>query len=69
MVDESLSFLSEAIHRVHVTEGFSEVLNEKQLDDVYCAALNLSTAVTEYLILAIQYFTDNSPCEPSESSD
>ena len=67
MVDESLSFLSEAIHRVHVTEGFSEVLNEKQLDDVYCAALNLSAAVTEYLTLAIQYFTDKNPCKSSSS--
>jgi hypothetical protein len=38
-----------------VTEGFSAVLDDKQLDHVYCAALRLSTAVTEYLTKAILY--------------
>jgi hypothetical protein len=41
-----------------VTEGFSDVLSEKQLDDVYCAALNLSGAVAVYLTMAIKYWTD-----------
>jgi hypothetical protein len=49
-----------AIHRIHVTERFSEILSDAQLDDVHCAALNLSTAVTEYLVMVIQYLTDKS---------
>jgi hypothetical protein len=40
---------------VEVTEGFSEVLDEAQLDEVYCAALLLSASVTEYLVKAIVY--------------
>lgn len=53
-------FLSDAIHRVQVTKGFSDILNEGQLDDVNCAALNLSAVVTEYLTMAIEYFMENS---------
>jgi hypothetical protein len=53
-------FLYDAIHRVQVTRGFSDILNEAQLDDVNCAALNLSAVVTEYLTMAIEYFMENS---------
>ena len=55
-VENVVSTLSATIHRVQVTEGFSDVLDYKQLDDVYCAAIKLSTAVTEYLGMAIVYF-------------
>ena len=52
--------LSAAIHKVQVTAGFSDVLTPKQLDDVDCAALNLSASVTEYLAMAIKYFVNKS---------
>lgn len=55
-----MAFLSDAIRPISVTEGFRNVLSPKQLDNVDCAALELSAAVTEYLALAIQYFTDKS---------
>jgi len=51
-------FLLEAIRPIRVTEGFRDVLSPKQLDEVDCAAIALSAAVTDYLALAIQYFTD-----------
>jgi hypothetical protein len=35
-----------------------DVVSKAKLDDVYCAALDLSTAVTEFFILAIKYFTN-----------
>ena len=59
-INGTLLFLSDAIHRVQVTKGFSDVLNDKQLDDVNCAALNLSAVVTEYLTMATEYFMENS---------
>ena len=40
---------------MEVTEGFSEVLDDAQLDEVYCSALFLSASVTEYLAKAIAY--------------
>ena len=43
------------LHRIQVTEGFSDVLDVVRLDDVYCAALRLSAAVTIYLATAINY--------------
>jgi hypothetical protein len=59
-VEEALTSLSSAISRIKVTEGFRDVLQQHQLDEVDCAAINLSAAVTEYLAIAIQYFADNS---------
>jgi hypothetical protein len=59
-VEGALVVLSAAIHKVQVTEGFRDVLTPKQLDDVDCAALNLSASVTEYLAMAIKYFLDKS---------
>lgn len=44
---------------VRVTEGFSEVFDEEQLENVYCHALYVSTAVVEYLEKVIVYLTDN----------
>jgi hypothetical protein len=58
-VEDAVKTLSDIIRDVQVTEGFAEVLDEKQLDDVYCAALGLSTAVVEYLAKAIDYFKRN----------
>ena len=54
-VEDAIKTLSDIIKRAQVTEGFSEGLDDKQLDEVYCAALRLSTAVTEYLTKAIIY--------------
>jgi hypothetical protein len=68
-VDSALEFLADAIHSIHVTEGFSEVLNEEQLDGVDCAALQLSAAVTEYLAMAIVYYTDKSIGRNRDVSD
>jgi hypothetical protein len=56
-VDETISFLSEAIHHIQVTDSFADVLDENQLEEVYCRALNLSAAVTEYIVIAIIFFT------------
>lgn len=50
-----MSELCEAIECVQMTEGFSDVLTDEQLDDVYCAALKLSAAVTEYMANSIEY--------------
>jgi tripartite-type tricarboxylate transporter receptor subunit TctC len=58
--DNSIAFLSEAIRRVQVTDGFSNILSERQLNGVYIAALDLSAAVAEYLAMVITYFTDKS---------
>ena len=58
-IEDAIKTLSDIIRDAQVTEGFSEVLDEKQLDDVYCAALGLSIAVVEYLAKAIYYFESN----------
>jgi hypothetical protein len=57
-VDAAFSFLSEAMSCIHVTEGFSEILDQEQLENVYCRGLHVSAAVTEYLEKAIIYLTD-----------
>jgi hypothetical protein len=57
-VEDALVFLSDAISHIKVTEGFRNVLEDRQLDEVDCAAINLSATVTEYLAMAIEYFTD-----------
>jgi hypothetical protein len=54
-----ISKLSETLRPAQVTKGFSEVLDKSQLDAIECAALSLSTAVTEYLAKAIKYFKKN----------
>lgn len=43
------------MRRVEVTEGFKDILDEAQLDEVYCDALALSACVTEYLTMSIMY--------------
>lgn len=58
-VEDAIKMLSDTIQSIQVTEGFSEVLDDKQLDEVYCAAMRLSTAVTEYLTKAILYLESN----------
>jgi hypothetical protein len=57
-------FLSIAIGRIQVTERFSDVLSTNQLEDLYCAALNLSTAVCECLLLLIMSLTEGGIGEP-----
>jgi hypothetical protein len=57
-IEKVISTLSETIQHAQITEGFSDVLDSEQLDVVYCAAIRLSTAVTEYLAKAIVYFED-----------
>jgi hypothetical protein len=64
-----LVFLADTIHSIHVTEGFSKVLNEEQLDSVDCAALHLSATVTEYLAMTIVYYTDKSIGHDHDVSD
>lgn len=59
MVEEILSFLSIAVDRIHVTEGFSDVLNQTHLEVVYCSALNLLAAVVECLAIIITYLTSS----------
>ena len=58
-VEVAMKTLSDTLRDAQVTDGFSEVLDEKQLDEVHCAALRLSTAVTEYLAKAILYLESN----------
>jgi hypothetical protein len=55
-VEDAVKTLSDIIRDVQVTDGFREVLNEEQLDDVYCAALKLSIAVVKYFAKVIDYF-------------
>ena len=54
-IEEAVTHLSSAIRRVEVTDGFREVLDNAQLDEVECAAAVLSTAVTDYLTRAISF--------------
>ena len=58
-LENTIASLSEVIQRVEVTEGFNEVLTESQLDGVYCSALVLSAAITEYLTKTIGYLEKN----------
>ena len=54
-IEEAISNLGLTIGRIQVTEGFLEVLDAAQLNEVDCAALRLSLAVTKYLTKAIIY--------------
>ena len=38
-----------------ITEGFRDVLDDEQLENVDCAALKLSAAVTDYLAGGIEF--------------
>jgi hypothetical protein len=58
-VEDAMKALSDTIRDAQVTDGFSEVLDEKQLDEVHCAALRLSAAITEYLAKAILFLESN----------
>lgn len=58
-LERAIANLSSTVRQIEVTQGFQEVLNIAQLDEVYCAALQLSSCVTEYLAKIIQYFHDN----------
>ena len=66
-MEGALEFLSDSISRIKVTEGFRDVLLPEQLDEVDSAAINLSSTVTLYLAMAIQYFTDDSISMHSQS--
>jgi len=68
-IKSTLSFLLDSLQRIRVTEGFSEVLKEKELEDIYCAALNLSAAVSDYLALAMKYLIDANFGNPSICCD
>jgi hypothetical protein len=59
-VENAIVELSDAIHHISVTDGFRDVLTLDMLDNVDCAAIHLSAAVTEYLAMAIKYFRDKS---------
>jgi len=59
-VEATISFLSESLNDVQVTEGFSDVLTDDKMEDVYCAALEVATTSTKYLSLAITFFKDKS---------
>lgn len=58
-IEEAVANLSSVIRRVEVTEGFREVLDNSQLDEVEYAAIILSIAVTEYLVKAILFLEGN----------
>jgi len=54
-VEKAISDLSAIMQRVEVTEGFKDILDESQLDEVYSDAVSLSACVTEYLTVSIMY--------------
>jgi len=58
-IEGAIANLTSTMRRIEVTQGFSEVLDEAQLDEVYCAAVILSASVTEYLAKAIEYLEAN----------
>lgn len=58
-IETAISDLSATMRRVEVTEGFKDILDEAQLDEVYCDALALSACVTIYLANAIEYLEGN----------
>ena len=49
--------LPTAIQPVEMVVAFTDVLDEGQLDDVYCKALILSASITEYLASGIIYLS------------
>jgi len=58
-VEDAIKTLSDTIRHTKVTEGFKEVLDDKQLEEVYCRALRLSAAIAEYLAKVIPYLEGN----------
>jgi len=58
-VEDAIKALSDTIRYTEVTEGFEEILDDKQLDEVHCGALRLSAAIAEYLAKAIIYLEGN----------
>jgi hypothetical protein len=68
-VEDAIKTLSDTIEGAQATEGFSAVLDDRQLDTVYCAALRLSTAIAEYLTKAILYLESKSSDNPIRDSD
>jgi hypothetical protein len=56
-IGDTLRLLSYSIHNVQTTDALKAILSLRQLDDVYCAALYLSAAITEYLTIAIKFYT------------
>jgi hypothetical protein len=52
-VECAVSELSATMRRVEVTEGIKDILDESELDEVYCDALTLSAYVTDYLTMSI----------------
>jgi hypothetical protein len=68
-VEDAIKTLSDTIEGAQATEGFSAVLDDRQLDTVYCAALRLSTAVTEYLTKAILYLESKNSDTPIRNSN
>ena len=53
---ERLVFLSSTIRRVELVTEFPALIAPPQLDNVQCAALDLSTAIMEYVTLGISHF-------------
>src|SRR5579859_5459208 len=64
-IEGAISNLSTSIRSIQVTQGFSQVLDEGQLDEVYCAAVALSASVTEYLTKAILCLEGNLGITPA----
>ena len=59
-IEESIQFLSSTIHRIQLTASFPKAIPEAipapQFDGAQTAALNLSAAVIDFLVTAIQTF-------------
>src|SRR5271163_2845281 len=56
-VDEKLVFLSTTIHRLELMNDIPADIDNAQLDNLECAALNLTTSIIEYLTFAIRHFS------------
>jgi hypothetical protein len=62
-IEEELEFLSYTIHRLGLTTDFPPNIAITQLANVQCAALNLCTAIMQYLTLGIQHFSKPLACK------
>ena len=53
--------LADAIQRIQLKEDMSTILSAEKLDDIECAAINLSAAVMDCLAIAIICASKKSP--------
>jgi hypothetical protein len=56
-IEQNLDFLASVIHRLELNAEFPQGIADAQLDNVECAALDVFTAVMEYLTNGIRYFS------------